>query len=192
MKIKSDLIPHNQFHKGLWLQTEKSPWYFFYETPREYHLPKSNSFYKTVDESLLDLVKLFHSKSIPTTPSCSGHIQPLMHYAKLFNTIKSAQNDIRNNGVELMNPETNRKFFYKNPNYSLPWNKEEFLLNMENYQKKGVLGFIDKDDLHEKLNNLTPVEHDNGVTLILTNSNDEESISKNWDEIYKMVKSNLK
>jgi hypothetical protein len=69
MKLDVNLIPHRDFHKGFWLQTKESPWYFFYQKPREYFLPKDNSFYQTVDDSLLPIVKLLHKNNIPTTPS---------------------------------------------------------------------------------------------------------------------------
>jgi len=37
MRLSADLIPHEDFHKGYWLKENKCPWFFFYETPREYY-----------------------------------------------------------------------------------------------------------------------------------------------------------
>jgi len=191
VKLNPNLIPHSEFHKGLWLQTEKSPWYFFYKTPREYPIPTGDSFYETVDENLLDLVKFLHSKNIPTTPSCSGHVKPIMEYATLFNTIKNVQNSIKSDGVNFVNPETNRKFFYKNPKYRLPWDKEEFLSEMGEYQKRGVLGFVDSNLNHEWISKKIPCTHDNGITLILTKSDNEDKLKRTWKSITQIIKENL-
>lgn len=191
MKLSVDLIPHKKFHKGLWLQSDVSPWYFFYETPREYSLPTSNKFYKTVDKDLLDIVKLFHAKGIPTTPSCSGHIMSKQHYSDLYDTIVSAKNNIQTDGIKLKNPETNRRFFYKNKNYTLPWNKEGFLNNMEDYQKKGVIGFVDSINLYDKIKNTIPSIHDEGVTMVFSKGNTKNDINKNWTSIGKLIKKHI-
>lgn len=187
MKISVDLIPHTDFHKGLWLQSNQSPWYFFYNSPREYTLPKDSKFYKTVDDDLLDIVKLLHSKKIPTTPSCSGHIMSRKHYSDLYNTINVAKDNIVNDGIILKNPETGRRFFYKHKNYDLPWSKNEFLNDMEEYQKKGVIGFVDNNGIYDELKGRLPVKHDNGITLIFSKGNSEDSISKNWNNVYKLL-----
>ena len=64
MKISVDLIPHTDFHKGLWLQSNQSPWYFFYNSPREYTLPKDSKFYKTVDDELKGRLPVKHDNGI--------------------------------------------------------------------------------------------------------------------------------
>jgi len=192
VKLNPDLIPHTNFHKGLWLQTQKSPWYFFYETPRKFSIPNNSNFYKTVDPQLVDTVKFLHSKNIPTTPSCSGHIKPMLQYGTLFNTIKRVQDDIQNGGIDLINPETNRKFFYKNSKYELPWNKMDFVSQMDDYQKKGVIGFVDKDNIFDWLSKMLPSKHDNGVTLIFTKSNNDNEIIKNWRDVYNVLKGGIK
>ena len=87
MILNSDFIPHENFHKGFWLKTEKCQWFFFYESPREFNLPNNKNFYNTLDEDLKDIVIGLHSKNIPTTPSCSGHIKNDDHYEKIFKTI---------------------------------------------------------------------------------------------------------
>lgn len=187
MKISVDLIPHTDFHKGLWLQSNQSTWYFFYESPREYKLPKNNNFYKTVDDDLLDIVKLLHSKGVPTTPSCSGHIMSRKHYSDLYDTINLTKNKIINDGITLKNPETGRRFFYKHNNYELPWDKNNFLNDMEDYQKKGVIGFVDNGGIYDKLDGELPIKHDDGITLVFSKGNSKGSISKNWENTYKLL-----
>lgn len=191
MKLNVDLIPHRDFHKGFWLQTQKSPWYLFYQKPRKYFLPKDKSFYKTVDESLLPIVKLLHSKNIPTTPSCSGHIMSPKHYFDLYDTIESTIDFIQGDGVVLHNSETGKNFYYKNKNYILPWHKEEFVDLMDGYQKKGVIGFVDKYNVYDDIKDDLRSKRDGPITLIFSKSNTPNGIGRSWDQIYKILKSNL-
>ena len=191
MKLNVDLIPHKDFHKGFWLQTNISPWYFFYEKPRKYFLPEENSFYKTVDEDLLPIVKLLHKYGIPTTPSCSGHIMPKNHYADLYETINDVVYYIKDSGVVLKNPETENKFFYQNKNYNLPWGKEEFVYLMDDYQKKGVIGFVDEHNISDLIKDDLVVRVDGPITLIFSKSQTPKGISNNWRYVYEVLKSNL-
>lgn len=191
MKLQSDLIPHEKFHKGIWLKTNKCPWFFFYETPRKYNLPSDYKFYQTVDDDLKTLVKFLHSKNIPTTPSCSGHVQDEKHYGKIFDSLNNTTQDIKSQGINLSNPESGRKFFYKNPKYSLPFSREEFIDELKDYQKKGVLGFVDKVGLYEKLSNKIPVINDEGITLVLTKGKDSDTISKNWKAIERIIRNSI-
>lgn len=191
MKLDVNLIPHKDFHKGFWLQTKESPWYFFYQKPREYFLPKDNSFYQTVDDALLPIVKLLHKNNIPTTPSCSGHMMLKKHYANLYNSIEDVKEYIKGDGIILQNPETSRKFFYQNKNYNLPWQQEEFVELMDDYQKKGVIGFVDKDNVYESIKNKLKSRKEGPVTLIFSKSETPRGINKNWQYVYEILKSNL-
>lgn len=191
MKLNVDLIPQEDFHKGFWLQSNISPWYFFYEKPRTYFLPEENSFYKTVDKDLLPIVKLLHGYNIPTTPSCSGHIMSKNHYVDLYKTIDEVKNHITKNGVVLKNPETERKFFYQNKNYNLPWEEEEFVDLMDNYQKRGVIGFMDEHNIHDLIADDLVVKKDGPITLIFSKSQTPKGISSNWRYVYEILKLNL-
>jgi hypothetical protein len=191
MKLNPNIIPHKDFHKGIWLRSNKSPWYFFYKIKRDYKIPGNDKFYDTVDENLYDIIKLLHSKNIPTTPSCSGHIVSPKYYSNLFDTIKLVKNDIEDGGVKLLDPESGDKYFYKNRNYRLPWDKDEFIDSMDKYQKIGVLGFVDKNNLHNSLSNRINVTNDDGITLIHTKSNSENEIKNNWNNVLKLIKQKL-
>jgi len=135
MILNSDFIPHENFHKGFWLKTEKCPWFFFYESPRDFKL-----------------------------------------------------NKIRKDGIELINPETDRRFFYKNQNYKLPYTKDDFLKKLRKYQTKGVLGMVDEGNIYEKLKGKVPVKKNDGVTLILTEGKTPKEITRKWKEIEKILK----
>jgi len=142
MKLQSDLIPHEKFHKGFWLKTEQCPWFFFYEAPREYKIPKNKNFYSTLDDDLKNLVIHLHSK----------------------------------------------KFFYHNPTYKLPLKKNDFLEELRKYQRKGVLGFVDNQNLYHKLKHEIPVDRYDDVTLIMTEGKTQNQISRNWKNIEKIIK----
>lgn len=188
MILNSDFIPHEKFHKGFWLITEKCPWFFFYESPREFTLPNNRNFYNTLDEDLKNIVIGLHKKNIPTTPSCSGHINNDDHYGKIFKTLVHAKNRIKNGGVELLNPETNRKFFYENKKYKLPYTHDEFLKKLRKYQTKGVLGIVDGGDVYEKLRAKLPVKKSDNVTLILSEGKTKKDISNKWKEVEKIIR----
>lgn len=188
MKLRADLIPHQDFHKGYWLKTNQCPWFFFYEMPREYKIPKNKNFYLTLDDDLKELVHFFHSKNIPTTPSCSGHIEDDEHYNEIYKSLVDTTNDIKTGGVELINPESNKKFYYQNPKYSIPMSNQSFVEQLRDYQKKGVLGFVDKSNLYNKLKREIPVEKHDDVTLIMTEGKTPKQISRNWKNIGKIIK----
>lgn len=188
MKLNPNLIEHENFHKGYWLKTQDCPWFFFYETPRKYKIPKKKEFYNTLDSDIKKLVSFLHSKNIPTTPSCSGHIEKDSHYDRIFNSIVKTSEKIKKEGIELENPETDKKFYYFNPTYKLPIDKTYFIENLREYQKKGVLGFVDNLGLSEKLSDTLPIMTDNNVTLIFTKGNSEKQITQNWKWIEKILK----
>lgn len=188
MKLSADLIPHEDFHKGYWLKTNECPWFFFYEMPREFTIPKNKSFYKTLDDDLAEIVKFFHSKKIPTTPSCSGHVKDDEHYDQIYKSLVNTSEDIKKGGIELVNPETNKKFYYHNPNYKLPISNDKFVEGLRDYQKKGVLGFVDNSNLYEKLKKEFPVEKSENITLIMTEGKTPKQISRKWKNIERVIK----
>lgn len=188
MKLNANLIPHKDFHKGYWLKTNQCPWFFFYESPREFKIPNNKEFYKTLDEDLKESVIHLHSLGIPTTPSCSGHVKDDRHYDEIYNTLENTQNRIKESGVDLINPETNKKFFYQNPKYNLPMEREDFVNKIRKYQKRGVLGFVDDGEIYEMLNYELPLERSGDVTMILTEGKTKGQIKRNWKNIEKIIK----
>jgi|688.fasta_scaffold04100_21 hypothetical protein len=190
MKLNPDFIPHEDFHKGLWLKTKKCPWFFFYETPREFTIPNNESFYNTVDDDLKLLVEFLHRNNIPTTPSCSGHIHDDNHNSQLFESIKNISKDLET-GLTFNDPENKRKFFYKNKSFKLPWEKNQFIDNITEYQGKGVLGFIDKNNKLKKVSKMLPIQKKGNVSLIMTDNDSQKAITKNWKEITEIIKNSL-
>lgn len=190
MKLRSDFVHHKDFHKGLWLKNHNCPWFFFYQTPREYNIPNNKEFYSTVDPNLLNIVKLLHKKGIPTTPSCSGHIKNPRDYEEIYDSLGLVEKTIKDRGLILSNLETKRKFYYKNPKFSLPYSRNEFLEKINLYQRKGVLGFVDNLGLYENMMNEIPISRDKNIVLIFTVGDSEDKIHNTWKNIYKLI-SNL-
>lgn len=188
-KIHADLVPHDSFHKGYWLNIDgPDSWYYFFPTDRTYELPRSSKFYRTLDQDLFKVVRLLHVNSIPTTPSCSGHFDSPDHYVEIYKKLLNNSKRINSEGVILSNPETGLKYFYKNKNYSLPWNMETFVNRSMDYQTKGVLGFKDPNSsYYNLLNKNFDSSHDNGITLVFENSISRENKSSKWNELYKAM-----
>lgn len=184
MRLYPDLIPHEKFHKGIWLSTPKTPWYYFLTTKRDYQLPNNSYFYMNVDENLKPIVHLLHKNNIPTTPSCSGHFYSKDYYSPTYDSLVSNQKLINNNGVVFNDEETGKKYFYQNKNYNLPWNKKEFLDKIYNYQTKGVIGIKDQNkDIYNNLE-IPNTIHDDGITIILTSCKNKKDCTNTWKGIH--------
>jgi hypothetical protein len=188
-KIYPDLVPHDSFHKGYWLNIDgPESWYYFFPTNRPYKIPSNDSFYNTLDNDLIKIVKLLHSNNIPTTPSCSGHFDSQDHYVKIYERLLNNASRINTGGVILNNPETGKRYLYKNRNYKLPWNLETFVDKSVDYQTKGVLGFVDPNGTYYNLvNSDFDCGHDNGITLVFENSTSKQYKSSKWNELYEVM-----
>jgi hypothetical protein len=191
MKLNPDFIPHDEFHKGFWLKTPRCDWFFFLNQPRKFEIPTSSKFYTTLDDGLKDLVQLLHKNKIPTTPSCTGHIQNKDKHIDIFDSINGLKDKVKKDGVIMFNPETSGKFFYKNPKFSLPFSRNEFLERINEYEKWGVLGIVDNQDLFEKIQKEIPVNKLDDILLIFTKGDTQKKIDKNWSEITKIFKDKI-
>ena len=196
--LYADLIPQNKFHYGEWLLSDNG-WYYFYPCERENIIPINKNFYLTVDEPLIEIIEHLHNLSIPTTPSCSGHFNDLKFNLDLYDNILNDNQKITTKKIKLYNPENNKKYLYSNKNFSMPWNKKEFLNSIFDYQTKGVIGIFDIDKkifnfLLEKLNvnrNKTiKISHDpnKSITLILTYPTSNIELLYNWKNVTKIIK----
>lgn len=192
MKLYCDLIPHTMFHKGIWLSNQNVPWYFFLKTNRDYKIPNSPTFYGSVDECILPTIKKLHSYGIPTTPSCSGHFEGKKYYSEIYNQLKDFEGNLRK-GEILHDDENDRQFHYENKNYKLPWEKNEFLNRIINYQKKGVVGFVDNNgEMYRRMKNSKYNKFfDSGITLILIKPTDIDNMEKTWKIVHNDIVNNL-
>lgn len=185
MILHTHLIPHEYFHKGIWLSNEQVPWYFFVKKDRDFEIPKNTDFYDTLDEILYPIVKKLHKNNISTTPSCAGHFEKKGYYSEIYDSLKHFEKSAKNE-VILHDDENGKKYKYRNKNFELPWSKDEFLDKIINYQKKGVLGFKDnKKQIYNKLKSDSfEKKHNDGVTLILITSETPKDCHDKWKSLY--------
>lgn len=189
MKISSDLIPHNKFHKGEWYRSQ-SQWYYFNQCEQEYKLPTSKVFYEGIDTQLLPIVKYLHSKNIPTTPSCEGHFYNRKYYKKLYTKLCKDSELIKTVGIILENDKYTH--LYVDQNYTIPWTESEFLQQVSTYQTNGVLGFVDNYSKYynilrkQQIENIK-ISHDDPVTLIQVKSTNNTEMCTNWNAIKSLI-----
>ena len=189
-KISPDLIPHTQFHKGIWLLSPSRPhWYYFMKkaTPHEV---SNNDFLESVDKPLRELVKFLHHKGIKTTPSCAGHHKSEKNFEKIYDALKSDKSHIRNGGLKLKDIETGEFYLYCDKKYVLPWNRETFLHDVLSYQRNGIIGIIIGKKLKIKrrilsLNIKGVTIRDKDPIIFISTSGDDHSI---WKKITLEIK----
>src|SRR5687767_137326 len=98
LNITPAFIPHELFHKGIWLLSLKRPlWYYFMERHTE-HTIRYRHFFESIDQPLKELVNFLHSRGVPTTPSCAGHHKSALNFHKTFDALESDCEEIRTAG----------------------------------------------------------------------------------------------
>ena len=185
--FRSNLIPHNQFHKGYWYKSDISKWYYFKYQDREFNI-HPNFDYSLVDKDILSLVKLFHSKGIPTTPSCSGHELPIMYFKELYQGIIEEQNIINTSGLTLINSETGESCLFQDSNYKFEYTEQSFLQLIQPYSQAGVLGVLGDFSYIKDIKGLE-VQYIDGITLFLSQNN-TGSIWKNLENSINIIWNN--
>jgi hypothetical protein len=183
--ISPDFTPHEEFHKHRWLISSGGNWYYKLKDLRPCTVPKNPEFSKTLDLELKELVIFLHSKKIPTTPSCAGHFSPDDQWYSAYDELESHKNIIRNQGLELKDPEDGLKYMLKNPNYELPWNKKAFVERAKEHAKFGVLGIYDPGNfIAKKITSYnipnSQVTKDGQITLFLTSPKTPGQLKDCW------------
>lgn len=187
--LTAELIPHKDFHKGIWLKGEK--WYYFSPKERDFKIPTTIDFHKTLDKDIIPIIDFLYSKGIATTPSCSGHFYNIENYKNIYQSLEKECLLIKNEGISLIDPETNKDYFFKDKNYELPWTLDEFINKVMNYQHKGVIGFIDENNqLFDKLKLITEIEtfKDGELTILIVSPNNKIERQKIWNKILNYLK----
>jgi hypothetical protein len=195
MKITPDFISHKHFHKGEWLKPiDKGSWYYFKPSKRVFSTDLPKNFYKTLDEKFKKIVPYLHNHDIPTTPSCTGHFKDSDVFNNIYDDLKYQKSMIRDNGIVLKDPETEKNYMYHYPNYELPWGRDFFIEKSNIYQRKGCLGLIINDvNLKNELINADFItdklwDDDNKCFLILTNPSNQEELDYIWEDTIELLK----
>lgn len=189
MRITPDFIPHNKFHLGSWLIEKDNPsWYYFLPKRDLKNIFYGKNFYDTLDKPLKTVVKFLHKNNINTTPSCTGHFYPKKVFEKTFDSLNQASNTIKNKGLILQNPETGEFYKYRDSDYVLPWNKNDFVGEALSHQTKGCLGIKPNNSEISNLFIKRPIKgfktfHDpnHKIIIFVTKSNSPEEKNDKWE-----------
>ena len=194
MKIIPNFIAHQIFHKGYWLNpVNYNSWYYFQPTKRDFSHQLPKNFYSSLDNQFKDIVPYLHQNGIPTTPSCTGHFKKESIFKNVFNDLKNQKNIINKDGLLLQNPETGEFLNYYDPNYNLPWDKDQFVNKCSEYQKKGCFGMIINDYyLKNELMDMdfnadTYWDDSDKCFIIITNPENEKEMNDNWGFIKSLI-----
>ena len=192
-KASPDFVPHEIFHKYSWIKPEESEWYYSIKRNSPIEIPRSRKFYDTLDDSLKEGVEILHRKGIPTTPSCSGHFNPDSFYSNIYKSLCSEENDIREKGIKLKDPETNKSYIYQDPNYRIPWDQKSFLEISREHGKKGIIGIMDplgkiQRCLMESPGRNCQIVRDGNLTFFITSPEDKKSLDSSWEYFNSSVK----
>lgn len=198
MNISAGLIPHKEFHNGIWLRSgSESGWHYFLKKKNN-NLITNKNFLKSVDAPLQELVRFLHKNGIKTTPSCSGHCYKKSDLNDIYRSIESEGDKIRRNGIELMDIESGKKIFYSDDEYTLPWNKKEFVDQLHDYQQNGIIGVrpgADKTFAKRLMEiDLPQIEVDRSgpVILLSTTGNGKNDNAAIWDKVTRELKKIVK
>ncbi len=191
-RVTPEFIPHDQFHKGKWLQSVRRPgWYYFMEKENE-NVITNEQFLESVDGPLKELVSFLHRRGVRTTPSCAGHHKSEGNFEAIYDQLMQDKKDIRNGGLELKDVETGERYVYSEKNYTLPWSRENFIGGVLGYQAGGVIGIRAAGREKEKLLQIrlpgVEVKEKDSIVFIFTGADPAESIAEKWRKITLEVK----
>ena len=99
---------------------------------------------------------------------------------------------IKLNGVELVNPEDGKEYFYRNPRFNIPFEKTHFVNQSIDHGRKGVLGIFDPQDayyekiLKARIPNSQTIK-DGVITMFLTNPRSEKDLKECWNSFTKYI-----
>lgn len=200
--LSASVIPTAVYPAKKWYMVgDDESWY--YHGPREVvEVDLQVDFDQTVDPALQELVDFLHLRRIPTTPSCQGHFHPQEEFESVWSKLKAEAQQIRENGLKLIDVETGEEVLFKDPNYKLPWNSfQDFYQVAGTNQQKGYIGFYVRDPgvVHHLRHLLTGPSKfnffrevgriDNAVLFALgVRQKDEEEQRKAWRSWTKRIK----
>lgn len=195
IEITPDLIPHSEFHTGIWLLSAERPDWYYFMKKKNSNIVRNKSFIKSVDRPLRGLVKFLHKRGIKTTPSCSGHHISERNLEKIYEALEKDKDDIVRAGLLLKDVETGKEYFFQDRNYVLPWTKQEFIDSVSIYQQKGVIGLrlgnrkkLKDRILKLKIDNVTVEERDS-IIFIFADGEHKGNNRRTWKKITKEIKS---
>ncbi len=197
--LSAAVIPQRQWPLRQW---------FYGPARRYYHRPGKVErcapgplFYERLDSELRELCLLLHARGLRTTASCEGHHHDRPYFEQLWEALCDEAEAIRGGGLLVTEAECGRSYWFRDPEYRLPWpDFVSFLSESQRYQTTGYLGVIVPfaemaiDERLRKasrrLGNLAPEiddtmgrRFDGRLYHFLVESADEEQRSRKWRHI---------
>jgi len=187
-KISPDFIPHENFHMYKWLAPKlgKNKWYYQQKSNGILTASTHRKFGETLDPLIKESVLEFNRRGIPTTPSCSGHFNDEEYYRVIYDGLEEELGEIRSSGILLVDPETGKEIFFKDPDYILPWTKESFTEKAREHGKIGVLGFHDPEMKYYNMLENGRIPHsqimrDGDISIFITSPNNQDELLECWN-----------
>jgi hypothetical protein len=195
MRVTADMIPHEEFHKGVWLLPAVRPlWYYFGESLSR-PAAASRDLIQTVDRALRELVIFLQEAGIRTTPSCSGHDHSPRHYSRIYDALDADADEIRGPGLWMRDVESGERYSFQRADYRLPWNKPGFIEKALQYQLQGVIGFKlgrpDTPRVRRLLSVDMPgvsVKRQDGTLIIRTDASRDGDCASLWKKVTREMK----
>ena len=174
MKILSpNLIPHEIFHRCDWWKISGCDWWWW--SKREDPNLRIGEI-QHVDRELLSLIGFLWSNRIHTTPSCSGHFHINERKESIHSSIlKSIRRD----------PSIARSEEGDLYDFSLEYPDDDWLNQIDTYQRKGVLGWKALD-WHDEVQWPGNLISDNDIRILIVESSDV------WNEVENIWRKNLR
>lgn len=172
----------------------KRPVWYYFLTGKTKTLVSSRTFLKSVDGPIRELVRFLHAKGFKTTPSCSGHYRTGKEYIKVYDSLCADEEEIRNLGLKLKQIESGEVIIYKNKEYSLLYNKSEFVKSVQALQHNGLLGirFGNCHRIKRKIMQLdikgVIIEDRDGIVCIRTSEKNQRDNEQTWKKVTSEIK----
>lgn len=193
MIISPALIPHDQFHLGIWLVSVENPCWYYFMKRKNTNIISNDSFLESVDPPLQKLVQFLHEQGIRTTPSCSGHYKNIGEYKEIYAALRNDLQKIQHHGLALKDIETGRIYFYRNKHYRLPWVESIFIRQVMSYQQRGIIGIRLKNRVKIKQKILAldeqgicTMEKDHIIMILVEQENREKNLAA-WNKITRKI-----
>lgn len=192
--VSPDFVPHEDFYKYKWLlpKGKKSKWYYAKESNGFYQLPSSDRFLESLDEELKESVSALHEKGIATTPSCSGHFYDENYYSGVYQDLIRECQEIRDSGLELIDPESDESIIVRDPKYMIPWNEKTFIERGLGHGHIGTIGVYDPSGkiinaVRENKTNCSQILEEGNLMLFITNPQSESELTEAWQKFTEAV-----
>jgi len=171
--------------------------------PKEMYLYKwfvpsnhNDIIFETLDNNLKDIFKLVSNKGYVTLPSCEGHFHSDKSIKHKYNCVLNDFIKITTDKFHVKDIESDKLYYYNNSNYNLPWQSfDEFKNEIKNNMNVGYFGIVNPKGLQEI--ELDEIKFDfekvgnYNLLHITVNNLNKNSIPKNWNLVYNILKNKL-